>query len=57
MLTLVQRDKKYYRNNGYDYAWARMMIVTKDGMHGYRWIDGRYENNRILTLICNLEPG
>ena len=31
LLTLVQRDKKYYRNNGYDYVWTRLMVVTKDG--------------------------
>ena len=42
MISLVQRDRKYYRNNGYDYVWGRLMLVTKDGINGYRWIDGKY---------------
>jgi len=57
ILSLVQRDRKYYRNNGYEYSWVRMMLVTKDGINGYRWIDGKYQNNRIVSVTCTLEPG
>lgn len=42
ILNLIQKDKKYYQNNGYDYVWSRIMIVMKDGVNGYRWIDGKY---------------
>lgn len=42
IINLIQKDKKYYQNNGYDYVWARVMIVMKDGANGYRWIDGKY---------------
>jgi hypothetical protein len=42
MLSLIQKDKKHYRNNGYDYVWARMMVAIKDGVNGYRWIAGKY---------------
>ncbi len=40
--SLIQKDKKYYRNNGYDYVWTRLMLVTRDGSNGYRWIAGKY---------------
>ena len=56
-LSLIQKDKKYYRNNGYQYVWARMMVMTRDGSNGYRWIAGKYDNSRIITLACVLEPG
>jgi len=57
LFSLVQRDRKYYRNNGYDYVWTRMLLVTKDGINGYRWIDGKYAKGRILLLNCTLDPG
>eukprot|EP00919_Chromeraceae_sp_WS-2016_P071016 GHVR01168255.1.p1 GENE.GHVR01168255.1~~GHVR01168255.1.p1 ORF type:complete len:106 (-),score=10.41 GHVR01168255.1:144-461(-) len=57
-INLVQKDKKYYRNNGYDYVWARMIIAMKenDG-HDYRWINGQYSKGKIISLNCMLNPG
>jgi hypothetical protein len=43
-LSLIQKDKKYYRNNGYQYVWTRLMVMTRDGSNGYRWIAGKYDN-------------
>jgi hypothetical protein len=56
-LSLIQKDKKYYRNNGYDYVWARLMLMTRDGSNGYRWIAGKYQKARSVSLTCLLEPG
>lgn len=56
-LSLIQKDRKYYRNNGYDYVWARLMLMTRDGSNGYRWIAGKYQKARIISLVCLLEPG
>jgi hypothetical protein len=57
ILSLVQKDKKYFHNNGYDYVWARIMVVTRDGANGYRWIGGKYDNTKVIVLDLNLEPG
>ncbi len=57
MLSLVQKDKKYYHNNGYDYVWSRMIVAIKDGNHGYRWIAGKYLKTKVLSLSLNLDPG
>lgn len=57
IISLIQKDKKYYNNNGYTYVWARLMIVAKDGMHGYRWIGGKYMQNKVISLSLVLEPG
>lgn len=57
IISLIQKDKKYYQNNGYDYVWARIMVVSIDGTNGYRWIAGKYEKRKCLALHLNLDPG
>ena len=56
VLSLLQKDKKYYRNNGYEYAWMRMIIAVKD-LDGFRYIDGSYSNEKVLSVRCALNPG
>lgn len=55
-ISVIQKDKKHYRNNGYKYVWMRVILVLKD-FDGYRWIDGVYNNEKSLHLKCMLEPG
>lgn len=56
-LNLIQKDRKYYRNNGYDYVWGRLMIVTSQGENGFRWIAGKYSKEKIVTVSTLLQPG
>ena len=57
ILSLVQKDRKYFHNNGYDYVWSRIMVVVKDGVNGYRWIAGQYEKSKVNSLRLSLDPG
>ena len=41
VLTVSQKDKKYFRNNGYEYTWMRIILATKD-IDGYRYIAASY---------------
>ena len=33
-----------------------MMLVLKD-IDGFRWIDGNYDNHKVMSINCQLEPG
>ena len=55
-LSLIQKDRKHYRNNGYEYVWMRLMVVMKD-VDGYRWIHGAYDKAKILNCGCVLSAG
>ena len=57
MLSLIQKDKKYFHNNGYDYVWSRLMVVVRDGVNGYRWIAGNYQKSKVNSVTLTLEPG
>lgn len=56
MLSVIQKDKKYFRNNGYDYTWIRLLLVQKD-LDGYRYVGGVYGKDKIVYLDANLNPG
>lgn len=43
LLTVSQKDRKYFRNNGYEYSWMRIILATKD-IDGYRYIAASYGN-------------
>ncbi len=55
-LSVSQKDKKYFRNNGYVYSWIRLILICKD-LSGYRYINGIYNNNKIISINVNLNPG
>lgn len=55
-ISVTQKDHKHYRNNGYEYAWMRLMVVMKD-IDGYRWISGAYEKKKVLNCNCVLNGG
>ncbi len=55
-LSLIQKDRKYYRNNGYDYCWMRLILVCKD-IDGYRYIGGTYGKGKVVSGTYVLSPG
>lgn len=55
-LAVIQKDRKYFRNNGYEYCWMRVLLVCKD-IDGYRYINGAYNNSKIVTISATLSPG
>ena len=55
-ISLIQKDKKYFRANGYEYAFLRMIIASQD-IDGYRFIAGQYGEQKVLSLECQLNPG
>ena len=57
IMSLIQKDRKHYHNNGYCYVWARMMVVAKEGDLGYRWIAGKYEQAKLISVKMALDPG
>ena len=59
-LTLYQKDQKYFQENiKYCYSWIRAILLLKEPTgKGYRWIDGRYDNQKSLTINTDvLETG
>ena len=56
ILSLIQKDRKYFRNNGYEYATLRMIVAMKD-VEGYRFIAGNYGKQKVLSLNFPLNPG
>lgn len=56
VLSVIQKDKKYFRNNGYDYSWMRIMLVCKD-LEGYRYISGAYAKKKTVHIDSHLSPG
>lgn len=57
-LTLNQKDKKLFQEPiKYSYSWVRMILMQKEYNGGYRWIDGRYDNQKTLTIETELESG
>jgi hypothetical protein len=55
-LSVIQKDQKYFRNNGYSYIWMRLILICKD-VSGYRYINGNYSNNKIVSINSHLNPG
>lgn len=55
-LSVIQKDRKHYRNNGYSYCWMRIMLVCKD-IDGYRYIAGAYNNAKSVGISAMLNPG
>ena len=55
-LSVIQKDKKYFRNNGYQYVWMRIMLIAKD-LDGYRYINSAYGNDKIVYIENMLPPG
>lgn len=50
-LTLYQKDQRYFHEGvKYEYSWIRMIIFLKEFNGGYRWIDGRYDNQKSMTI-------
>ena len=56
VLSVIQKDRKYFRNNGYEYCWMRIMLVCKD-LEGYRYINGAYSKNKVVYIDSHLSPG
>jgi hypothetical protein len=39
LFSVIQKDRKRFRNNGYKYCWMRVILICKD-LAGYRYIGG-----------------
>ena len=50
-ITLNQKDKRFFQEPlKYAYVWIRMIIIQKEYNGGYRWIDGRYDNQKTISI-------
>lgn len=52
-ISLIQKDKKYFRNTGYNYHWCRVIVCLKE-TSGLRFINGDYSNEKVINLNFNL---
>ena len=57
-ITLTQKDERFFKGKiKYCYSWIRLVLLEKEAHEGYRWIDGKYENWKSVTLDFDLEAG
>ena len=57
-LTLNQKDERHFQENiKYHYSWVRLILLQKEFNGGYRWIDGRYDNQKSMTIETEFEIG
>jgi hypothetical protein len=57
-LNLRQKENRYYWQCGItEYVWVRCLFLQKEYDGGYRWVGGRYSNQKHIIFEQHLEPG
>lgn len=58
-ISVRQRERRLFhlKEDYGEYIWCRVLLLQREGQHGWRWIAGEYAQRKAITFAHFLEPG